>query len=397
MLLAAILLASGFIAEPPPAQRNTHPIVLVGGFTVWGREEGLGFKYWGGRRDIQEDLKTQGHSVFTAAPGPFASNWDRACEVFAMLKGGRVDYGKAHAAVHGHARLGRMGSALLPDWGATTPKIHLVGHSMGGQTARVLVQLLTQGDEAERKATPPEELSPLFQGGHAWVASVTSLATPHQGTTLTWRQEGLVGPAQKLFALAASLGKPKRDPFYDVKLEHWGLTRQKEESHRGFLGRVFSSPLWNGTRDFSVHELSPEGAAELNTWVRTHPNVYYFSWSTEKTHPDARGHQVPSHRMTPLWYLGSRFMGRTVSVPGHKALDGTWFRNDGVVNTRSMAGPGGDLIRLFEGTPHRGEWNHMGVLKDWDHTEIIGIGPDHGDEVLAFYRRWAEFLAGLQD
>lgn len=397
MILSTLLLASGLTGQAAPTVRNHHPMALVGGFTVWGREEGLGFKYWGGRQDIQEDLKSKGYAVVTAAPGPFASNWDRACELFALLKGGRVDYGKAHAAAHGHARMGRAHAALLPGWGDATPKVHLIGHSMGGQTTRVLVQLLMKGDEAERKANPHEALSPLFQGGHAWVASVTSIATPHDGTTLTWRREGLVGPAQKLFALAASLGKPGRESFYDAKLEQWGLTRAQEESHGAFLRRVFSSPLWKGPRDFSVHELSPEGALELNAWVHAQPEVYYFSWSTEKTHPDTKGCQVPSPHMTPLWYLGSRFMGRTISAPGHKTLDGTWFRNDGVVNTRSMAGPSGDPIHLFEGTAQRGHWNHMGVLKDWDHTEIIGIGPEHGDEVLAFYRRWAEFLATLED
>jgi len=392
MALSAVLLASSLLVPPAPPPRNAHPIVLVGGFTVWGREEIFGFKYWGGRRDIQEDLRARGHFVVTAAPGPFSSNWDRACEVFAMLKGGRVDYGKAHAAAHGHARLGRSYSPLLPE---STAKIHLVGHSMGGQTARVLAQLLAQGDEAERKATPRSELSPLFRGGQAWVASVTTLATPHEGTTLTWRREGLVGPAQKLFALAASLHRPGREHIYDVKLDQWGLVRLPEESHGAFLKRVFASPLWKGTRDFSVHELGPEGARELNAWVRAQPDVFYFSWSTAKTRPDAKGHQVPSPRMTPLWYLGSRFMGRTASLPGHLALDATWFCNDGVVNTRSMAGPGTEVIRTLEGAPRPGEWNHLGVLSGWDHCEIIGIGPDHGDEVLGFYRRWAEFLAGL--
>jgi triacylglycerol lipase len=397
MVIPSLLLAAGLAAQTPAPARNAHPLVLVGGFTVWGREEGLGFRYWGGTRDIQEDLKAQGHTVVTAAPSPFASNWDRACEVFAMLRGGPVDYGQAHAAAHGHARMGRTYPALVPGWGSSALKVHLVGHSMGGQTARLLAQLLGQGDEAERKATPAGSLSPLFQGGHAWVASVTTLATPHEGTTLTWKREGLVGPAQKLFALGASLHKPGHEPVYDAKLDQWGLTRQKGESSRAFLRRVSASPLWNGTRDFSVHELSPEGAREFNGWVRAQPEVYYFSWSTEKTRPDTKGHQVPSLRMTPLWYLGSRFMGRTIAVPNHEALDGTWFRNDGVVNTRSMAGPRCDEIHSFDGTARRGQWNHMGVLSGWDHSEIIGIGPEHGEEVLPFYRRWAAFLAGLQD
>jgi len=394
MFLATLLLAASLAADPPPPARNAHPIVLVGGFTVWGRDEVLGFKYWGGTQDIQEDLKSQGHSVSTAAPGPFSSNWDRACEVFAMLRGGRVDYGKAHAAVHGHSRLGRTYPALVAGWGESIPKVHLVGHSMGGQTIRTLAQLLARGDERERNATDNADLSPLFQGGHAWISSVTTLATPHEGTTLTWRREGLVGPAQKLFALATL--RNGKTGFYDVKLDQWGLTRKAGESGGAFLRRVRNSPLWQGTRDFSAYDLSPEGARELNSWVKAQPEIYYFSWSTGKTQPDNEGHQVPMPRMTPLWYFGSRFMGCTTSAPGHVSLDGTWFRNDGVVNTRSMPGPHTDLIRCFEGAPQRGEWNHMGILEGWDHTELIGLGPEHREELLPFYRTWARFLASLE-
>ena len=91
MPLSALLLMAGLAADPPPPPRNTHPIVLVGGFSVWGREEIFGLKYWGGTRDLQEDLRAEGFPVLTAAPGPFSSNWDRACEVYAILKGGRVD------------------------------------------------------------------------------------------------------------------------------------------------------------------------------------------------------------------------------------------------------------------------------------------------------------------
>jgi len=88
-------------------------------------------------------------------------------------------------------------------------------------------------------------------------------------------------------------------------------------------------------------------------------------------------------------------MGRPIL--GQAALDSSWWPNDGVVNTRSMAGPSTDAILSFDGTPKKGVWNHMGTLEGWDHSEIIGIGPEHGDEVLAFYRRWAAFLGGLED
>lgn len=84
------------------------PIVLVHGIFGWGRGE-MPFHYFGGFHggDYQAELEKQGHIVFTAGVGPVSSNWDRACELYAQIKGGRVDYGQRHSETHGHKRYGR--------------------------------------------------------------------------------------------------------------------------------------------------------------------------------------------------------------------------------------------------------------------------------------------------
>lgn len=81
----------------------------------WGREELLGFKYWGGLEDLQDTLNRAGYRTYTGVAGPLASNWDRACELYAYLKGGTVDYGQTHAAAHGHERYGRHFPGLYPE------------------------------------------------------------------------------------------------------------------------------------------------------------------------------------------------------------------------------------------------------------------------------------------
>jgi triacylglycerol lipase len=162
-LLSSAMLLSGMVFAdvsgvapgiPEPNQRNEYPLVLVHGWIGWDRDELGGYKYWGGKQDLQEHLTNVKHyETHTAAVGPISSNWDRACELYAYLKGGRVDYGAAHAAKYGHDRFGRVYPGILRDWG--TPgkhqKIHLITHSMGGQTARQLIQLLAEGDAAERQ------------------------------------------------------------------------------------------------------------------------------------------------------------------------------------------------------------------------------------------------------
>ena len=383
-------------APAAPPRLNLAPLVLVGGFTVWGRDEAWGLKYWGGPgQDLQEALTAAGFPTLTAAPGPFSSNWDRAAEVYAMLKGGRVDYGLAHSRRFGHARYGRTWPGLLPAWGGPDlPAVHLLGHSMGGQTIRVLAHLMDRGDEAERRATPDGELSPLFQGGQPGVLSLTTLATPHEGTTLTRKRVGLEAAARRLLALVNGLSAGTA--VYDPKLDHWGLQREAGESLGGYRDRIMASPLWQGTGDFSAWDLSLEGARALNAWATLPAGIYAFSWSTAKTRPDPEGHQQPAPGMNFLWRPGARYMGRPQPpAAGQFPIDPSWFRNDGVVNTRSMAGPASDPVAPFDGLARKGQWNHMGILEGWDHSEILGMGPEHKDEVLPFFRNWAAILGSL--
>ncbi|MGE5417360.1 MAG: hypothetical protein ACM3UZ_11550, partial [Acidobacteriota bacterium] len=57
---------------------NYYPIVMVGGMSCWGRDEMLGFKYFGGFTDVQTKMCNAGYTTYTAAPGPFSSYYDRA-------------------------------------------------------------------------------------------------------------------------------------------------------------------------------------------------------------------------------------------------------------------------------------------------------------------------------
>ena len=65
------------------------------------------------------------------------------------------------------------------------PKIHIIAHSMGGMTARMIAQILAQG-QSSRDGSLPEDASPFFTGGKNWIKSITTLSTPHDGTTLAY-------------------------------------------------------------------------------------------------------------------------------------------------------------------------------------------------------------------
>jgi triacylglycerol lipase len=402
-LLLACSSSSATLETPRTAQRaNDYPIVLVHGLLGFGRDELFGFKYWGGFVDLEEELRKAGYETHTAAVGPVSSGWDRACELYACIKGGRVDYGEAHSMAFGHDRYGRTYPGLYPEWGEVDPatgkvrKVHIIGHSLGGPTGRALIQLLEQGSPL-----PGQGDHPLFQGGKSWVCSLTTISSPHDGTTLTYRydwDQSLIKPA---FTFLISISSSSPDLYYDFKLDQWGLYRSPGEDFSSYRDRVVHSDIWSRSKDTAYWDGCPEGAMELNGWVRAQPSVYYFSWATEATYRDPlSGTQVPEigvpgHMAAIARFIGSYSREEETDLP----IDSSWWQNDGIVNTNSMDGPtlgSTDRIQQFSGTPVAGQWNYMGLLESVDHLDIIGI-PTADSDLKRWYLSLADLLASLPE
>ena len=148
---------------------NDLQFIFVHGLSGWGSYDKRYQKmpYWGMRGgDLMVFLREKGFECYAASVAPTGSAWDRACELYAQLRGTRVDYGKAHSRQYHHDRFGRdfSDSSLIPKWDDNT-RLVLLGHSFGGATIRVFSQLLAWGDEQEQQETAPIDLSPLFAGG----------------------------------------------------------------------------------------------------------------------------------------------------------------------------------------------------------------------------------------
>ncbi|TDH68094.1 hypothetical protein CCR75_007582 [Bremia lactucae] len=391
----------------PTNASNQFPLILVNGFLGWGRDELNGFRYWGGiQGDFETELKGQGYTVYTAAVGPFSSNWDRACELYAIIKGGQVDYGQIHSTTYNHFRYGRNYTGLYPQWGTANSdgsinKVHLVGHSMGGQTIRMLAQMLAFGTTGAPTVEDPLS-HPLFKGGKKWVHSITTISTPNQGTTLGDGISVIGNNVKNLFVgllnVVGLLGD-SGSMIYDAKLEHWGISpKEWNEPIPEYLDRVFSSPIFaRGFRDISLWSLSTSGAKEEATWVTTLSDVYYYSYSTLDTFEslDILLRKISRPNLVTMLlplrpfsaFIGSRY------TTDQLQLSTDWQPNDGIVNTISMASDGVGPSIVFTGTSALGRWHMMPQVNRLDHLAIVGVTLH--TQVLTLYKVHAALLDAL--
>ncbi|GBU09453.1 lipase [Gammaproteobacteria bacterium] len=345
-------------------------IVLVHGFSGWGRDEMQGkYRYWGGFNDLQEELVRAGYPTVTAAVGPISSTWDRAIELYAQLSGTCVDYGAAHSIRHGHSRYGRCYPKLVSKFNQNN-RVHLIGHSQGAPTIYMLAHLLKYGSKEEMLATGAMT-NPLFHGGKDWIRSVTSVSGALNGTTLSNSLDPIKELIVNITVAVASIsgGLNQQNIIYDFKLDQWGLKKQINESFKEYRRRILASSLWMHSKDISAYTLSTYGAAEENRWLRPSPDVYYMSFSNSTTH---KGLLSNNHYPIPFT-TKALLLSNALLIGTSPKHDYQWRENDGVVNTHSMIAPLNQPWRHDRDQTKKGIWNFIGHTNNQDHLDTVGL------------------------
>ena len=387
--------------------KNKYPFIFVHGMFGWGMDEGLDkkFPYWGATTgNLMDFLAENDYEGYALSVGPVSSAWDRACEIYARLMGTTVDYGKAHSARHNHRRFGRTYDKPLFEGGVSSErKIHLLGHSHGGITVRLLLHLLTDGDPEERAASGPDDISGLFTGGKGdWVQSITCICTPHNGTVSfdvakKYKILALLEAVAINYVNVAGRMSMQTKQFFDFHLEQFGInnTPGKEDRHDFFQSK---RNLANGT-DTIRDDMSGEGASSMNLNLKPfNPTPFYFSYyfnAVGKKKPDKDKIAPIKTDFAFLYLTSSLIMFDNKKKMKNGDISYEDFANDGLVNVSSAMHPADEPFKKFDpNNIERGVWQVM-PEREGDHGTAVGLFADV-EKTHNFYLEIAEMLVSTE-
>lgn len=332
--------------------KTNYTCVFVHGLCGWG-----GYNltnnvapYWGMfGGDLTKYLNARGFDTYAATVNQNSSAWDRACELYAQLTGTRVDYGKEHSQRCGHARYGRDFSCMpLIKKFDSENKINLIGHSFGGTTALMFIDLMADGSEKERAVTPKDELSPLFEGGKGdYIYSLTTLASPMNGTT----------------AIEVKT-EVENDPNATLS----------EKAVVGLMSVIaYTKHDGRDKKDTAGYDLSIDACTEMMKEIETRNDIYYFSVPTCATET-VNGVTTPKAELIEAVYAPAayRMAAYTGATEGGVVLDESWQPNDGLVNVKSSIAPfNAPQQALDKNNIQPGIWNIL-PTETGDHMSLMG-------------------------
>lgn len=388
-------------------KKNDYPVVLVPGM--------IGSFVPSTKRTIESlDIK-----CFTPSFCLLSGAWNRACELYAQIKGGVVDYGAAHSETFGTERYGSTYEGFYPEWGevdkeGNVKKITIIAHGYGAIVARLLAHLMKNGSRSEREFTKTG-LSPLFEGDNdGKIHCIVTLAGFNDGTSLFQAMDGMIPGSVKKLTKAAFILDAKNPCSYGKALKFQLPKDLKKPEHLIKLDKKIIEKYNRQLGDNIFHTAGLESMADFNKTVENSPSTYYIAYTGEVTknymeylpdkslfvekNPLKMGkHENPltlkkTYSVTPkkdvtlpkkeagITAFTAALMGRYSNyIKGKPLVDEAAHPNDGIVNTNASLIPSTEEMIYFS-NPYdckKGEWVQMPIERK-HHFEYIGfmVSPD---------------------
>jgi triacylglycerol lipase len=376
-----------------PLGLKSRKIIFVHGIFGWGESE-LPFSYWGEALAQFKSSRFEAHEVKC---GPVSSFHDRACEVFAQIKGGDFIYENAPGGVGATGKRSvvprderkHVAGPLLADWSANNPVI-LVGHSAGAHTCLALQRLLK--DDHFGVGSNPD-----------WVEAVICISGVLNGSTLAYGfgcdpVTGILtrNPERLIRATVDIADRVPTIPLAGV--DRW-LEQWKDHTDAFVRGK-----------DNLAYDLTLSGCHAANAAFSTNPNSYYLSLVTSipAERPNWLGIPLP-RLMGGINFLlegSASYQADIVNfVPGALPLPNwgatpelqidAWRENDGAVSAISQRFPFTHHREpfgregFFDGAPlETGKWYFERV------ENVTGKRFDHLDPGFGARMKWG--AAGAQ-
>jgi len=389
--------------------KHNYPTVYVHGLGGWGKEAGL-YKLVpqnGIIFDLIKVLNKNGYEAYCPELSAFGGAWDRACELWAYIMGGTVDYGKVHSEKYGHKRYGRTFPGVVKDWG--TPgdheKINIIGHSFGGPAVKMFSHIVNNGAQEEIDGTPADELSPFFALSKPQkVHSATTLSGVNNGTHLAsaFGAKGMTVITYVLLCFAGMIGDTVVMKVFDFGLNMWGVTTDDTKTCAWFN---FRNPLkfipqakkYNSHHFDSVaYEMQINVAQnEINPNQKESPDQYYFARRANRSF-NFHGIQLPTLRGAfPLGVI--ELITGNIIWPQYKPNFATkeWRENDAMVNVIGQSAPltskYEDYVEGMDVKP--GQWYNFPV-ENKDHYSWAGL-LENPIKYYKYNRDMIEFINNL--
>lgn len=366
--------------------KNLYPVILVPGVVGYGEGTLLHkvFPYFGMTSTSYEKvIKDMGMDCHTVSFELLSGIWDRTCELYAQIVGGTVDYGKAHSEKYGHARYGKTyEKPMIVGW----DRITLIAHGFGAPVARLFIDLLENGSEEERQATPANELSDLFKGGfYNKIHALVTVAGVNDGITLAEAFEGRLPGAKKVFTKGATLVDTALrftdyvDPYFHkegIPVSQHGVRayveKEDEKTKLKFDEAAIDSYLKK--EDNIFYDMGPYGMSKLNSKLNASKDVYYFSLVGEVTNNIMGKVTLPKLAAgitLPTTVLISTFENY---LPEFPIITKKNHDNDGIVNSNSALPPINEEASAFKDVDYcsTGVWYQMPIMNR-NHFTFTGL------------------------